>query len=170
MRKLCNKNLSAGFTLVELMIVVVIVGVLTSLAISRYSEAVDKAKYSSARLWLKKIFLSCEEFYNQHGCYPADVNPNIAPPGLCPTFLEYWPNPTQDPFNSLYDYENHPFDGMRAVGITYLGKDLRHELGWQWGWENATVGEIIEIDGGDDLFIVIAKKVKTCTSTSTSTW
>ncbi len=152
----------SGFTLIELMIVVVIIGVLASLSITRYTRAVDKTKYSGARIWLKKMFLSLEEFYIQNGCYPADVHPNMPPPNLCPTYLEGWPNPTQDPFNTLYDYENHSFDGKRAVGITYLGKDLRHQLQWTWACEHGKLGEIVEIPGGDDLFIIVTKNGSTC--------
>ncbi len=162
MKSCLKKKNSLGFTLIELMLVVVIIGILASLAISRYSAAVDKAKYSGPQLWLKRIYQALETFYAENGCYPADVNPNIAPPGLCPNYLEKWPNPVQDPFNSLFDYENHPYEGARAVGITYLGKDLRHELEWQWGWEHGKVGEIVELPGGDDLFIIVAEGVQTC--------
>ena len=60
-----------GFTLVELMIVVVIIGVLAALAISRYSKVAKKSKMSEARIVLKNIWTCCQTYYENHGEYPA---------------------------------------------------------------------------------------------------
>jgi len=48
-----------GFTLIELMVVIVIIGVLASLAIPRFSEASDKAKVAEA----PRILASFESAY-----------------------------------------------------------------------------------------------------------
>jgi prepilin-type N-terminal cleavage/methylation domain-containing protein len=48
-----------GFTLIELMVVIVIIGVLASLAIPRFTEASDKAKAAEA----PRIFASYESAY-----------------------------------------------------------------------------------------------------------
>jgi type IV pilus assembly protein PilE len=62
---------SKGFTLIELMIVVVIIGILAALAIPRFMRSTTKSKQSEAKQLLKQIYTmerAYRQEFNVYGC------------------------------------------------------------------------------------------------------
>ncbi|APX05166.1 prepilin-type N-terminal cleavage/methylation domain-containing protein [Vibrio campbellii] len=60
-----------GFTLIELMIVVAIIGVLSAIAVPAYKNYVTKSEVASAVASLKSVITPAELFYQEKGTFPA---------------------------------------------------------------------------------------------------
>jgi type IV pilus assembly protein PilE len=79
------KNKSTGFTLIEMMIAVAIVGILAAIAYPQYVEFVAKGKRAECRSALLIASQKMEKFYSNNNRYPvlggpglieANINPN----------------------------------------------------------------------------------------------
>ncbi len=64
-----RRNRRGGFTLVELMIVVAIIGVLSSIAIPSMQDSARRVKRSEAFLNLKGIYTAQKIYYTEEGRY-----------------------------------------------------------------------------------------------------
>ncbi|HHS50355.1 MAG TPA: prepilin-type N-terminal cleavage/methylation domain-containing protein [candidate division Zixibacteria bacterium] len=75
-----------GFTLIELMIVVVIIGILAALAIPRFMAASKRSKISEAQGVVKQIWTANQVYFEEHGNYVA-ASTDIFGAGTIPTGL-----------------------------------------------------------------------------------
>ena len=70
------KKRNQGFTIVELLIVIVVIGILALLVITTYSGIQAKARNSKRQSDVKSLQTQLEAFFSQNGYYPSlgDMN------------------------------------------------------------------------------------------------
>lgn len=80
----CRRVATRGFTLVEIMIVVVIIGLLAALAIPAF-QRVQRASQNSRAINDFRVFAQAFEIYNsENGTWPANVGAGVVPTSPVP--------------------------------------------------------------------------------------
>jgi general secretion pathway protein G len=97
---LATNTRNKGFTLLELMIVVAIMGVLAAIAIPNYIAYIERARHAVALSELRQIDREVNMFFISNNSYPL----NLAQIGY---------GNLRDPWGNLYRYLNH--DNIRGV-------------------------------------------------------
>jgi general secretion pathway protein G len=90
------RTLQNGFTLIELMVVISIIGVLAAIAVVNVRHAQRKAREAALKKDLHDMREAIDNFYADKQRFPSDLNE------LVPKYLKKVPN---DPINGTQDWE-----------------------------------------------------------------
>jgi prepilin-type N-terminal cleavage/methylation domain-containing protein len=72
--KFKDKNLiQAGFTLVELLVVIVILGILAAVVVFAVGGITNKGKNSACQIEIRTVNTALQAYYAQNSAYPADL-------------------------------------------------------------------------------------------------
>ncbi len=91
---------TCGFTLVELLIVIIILVVLTAIAVPSYTLITNKAKETAAETEMQNIVKALEVYSSEKNIYPteADYPDELITSGIMSNV------PENDPWETTYDY------------------------------------------------------------------
>ncbi|NGM88465.1 type II secretion system major pseudopilin GspG [Parapusillimonas sp. SGNA-6] len=116
-----NVPAQRGFSLIEIMVVVVIMGVLAALVVPNVMDRPDQARVVAAKQDIAAIMQALKLYRLDHGRYPSSsegLEAFVAPKGKEPRYLDRIPN---DPWNAPYQYLNPGVHG--DVDVFSLGAD-----------------------------------------------
>jgi general secretion pathway protein G len=124
-----NLRFDRGFTLIEIMVVVVILAVLGALVVPKILENVDKARVTRAQSDIRAIETALDLYRLDNFKYPTTEQgmEALVKPPVDPTITNYrvggyLKSVPNDPWNNPYLYQSPGTDGA-DYDITSLGRD-----------------------------------------------
>lgn len=143
MKTVVKKNralsLQAGFTLIEIMVVVIIIGLLSAMILPNMFAKVDQATLIKAKNDISKIESAAQMYKLDNFAYPTTsegIQALVTNPGKS-TWTGYLDSVPKDPWNNPYQYA--------SPGTHNAGKfDI-----WSYGADGAAGGEGTAADVGN---------------------
>lgn len=122
-----GRRASGGFTLIEIMVVIVILGVLAALIVPRVMDKPDEARATAARVDIANILQALDTYRLDNQRYPSTEQGLIAlvqrPTGDPPAtnWKQYLKSEPKDPWGRPYQYLNPGVKG--EIDVMSYGAD-----------------------------------------------
>jgi type IV pilus assembly protein PilA len=138
-----------GFTLIELMIVVAIIGILAAIAIPNFLKYQAKSKQSEAKVNLKGIFTSETSYFAEQNAFATLKAANYAPTGtaryslaVLNTTAEFPGTPTPAAYSATYSGNlctqggaQPAFSNAAPIGFTAVAWATISNIGFSDQWQ-----------------------------------
>lgn len=150
----------AGFTLIEILIVVVILGFLATIVMALFNTGKDDAERSAFTSSIRTFGDAARYYHFKEAEYPADGSSGLVPPGFEPYINEgHWTSPT--PIGGVWDTELNSYGVTSALGVHFDGTGETRDDAFMVQIDamiddgNLATGMFRKLDG-DRYYVVIA--------------
>ncbi|MGV8932020.1 MAG: type II secretion system major pseudopilin GspG [Luteimonas sp.] len=128
----------AGFSLIEIIIVTVLIGGIVAFAASKILGGGDKAKYNLAKAQVQTMAEKVQSYQMDTGSLPGTLDDLVKPSGNVSGWLGPYAKESalKDPWNTPYEYrvpgDNQPFDLIslgadKQAGGDSVNGDIKYE-------------------------------------------
>ncbi len=133
----------AGFTLIEILLVVVIIGILVAVAMPRLGGRVQMAKKAAAEADISNIGMALRLYEVDNGNYPASLQALQSNPGNA----QNWRGPylekgiPKDPWGNPYSYQCPGSHNPHSYDLKSLGPDGSESADDITNWQTESGGK-----------------------------
>lgn len=109
-----------AFTLVEVLIVVVILGILAAVVVPSFANAVEPSRHSAFATSARAFAQAMQYYRAENGQWPDDGQSGVAPPGTEDILdIDAFQSPT--PIGGVWDGESDPAGLGYGIGVHFDG-------------------------------------------------
>ena len=114
-----HRSNAKAFTLVEIMIVVVIIGLLAAMAIPAFSRVREKSRNTALANDLRAFAQAFETFALETGAFPPDADIGVVPPAMTggASSLDVGSFAAITPIGGRYDWDYNVFGIVAAISV-----------------------------------------------------
>lgn len=143
MKKCMNRaalNAKSGFTLIEILLVVVIIGILAAVAVPRLGGRVRQSQEAAAKASIDAIGLALRLYEVDNGAYPASLQNLMTAPGAVPN----WRGPylekgiPKDPWGNDFIYAHPGSRNPKGYDLHSMGADGAESADDICNWQTTT--------------------------------
>lgn len=114
---------SAGFTLLEMLAVIVLIGVIAGIVSSKVIDSINRGKWDAGKAQLSKLDGAIERYALDNGVFPSKLDDLVNKPPAAAAWRGPYlkPSEVKDPFGYAFFYRAPGEHG--AFDIVFYGKD-----------------------------------------------
>jgi general secretion pathway protein G len=123
MKTMKSNRRQGGFTLLEMLAVIVLLGIVATIVVRQVGGNVDKGKYGAGKAQLASLSMKVESYALDVGAPPANLQQLLAKPANATGWMGPYAKPSdlKDPFGHAFGYR---FPGEHgSYDLIFFGQD-----------------------------------------------